>query len=98
MVIQEIVTEVESKTNPVVKVLHKGDMFKVVVMAFKKDMILKEHQTHLPATITVMKGKVNYHTQDSITTIYEYDDFQIPVRESHSIEALEDSLCLLVQG
>lgn len=71
---------------------------KVMIITFKKDMILKEHQTHLPAVITVLEGKVNYRNQDSVTTIDEYDNFQIPDLESHSIEALKDSICLLSQG
>lgn len=98
MVIKEALTEVELKNHPVARILHKGDMFKVMAIAFQKNMILREHKTHLPATITVMKGKVNYRTADSFTTIEEYDDFQIPINETHSIEALEDSICLLVQG
>jgi quercetin dioxygenase-like cupin family protein len=98
MAIKEALEEVELKTHPVARILHKGDMFKVIVIAFKKDMILREHKTHLPATITVVKGKVNYRKEDSVTTINEYDEFQIPIHETHSIEALEDSICLLIQG
>jgi len=56
---------------------------KVMIITFKKGMILKEHKTHLPAMITVLKGKVNYRNQDSVTTIDEYDNFQISVQESH---------------
>lgn len=98
MVIKEALTEVELKSYPVARILHKGDMFKVMVIAFKKGMILREHKTHLPATITVLEGKVNYRKDDSFVMIEEYDDFQIPINETHSIEALEDSICLLVQG
>ena len=98
MIIKEALTEVELKNHPVARILHKGDMFKVMAIAFQKDMILKEHKTHLPATLTVIKGKVNYRTADSITAIEEYDNFQIPINETHSIEALEDSICILIQG
>jgi quercetin dioxygenase-like cupin family protein len=98
MVIKDAMAEVELKSHPVARILHKGDMFKVMIIAFKKDMILKEHKTHLPATITVIKGRVNYRKEDSVTTINEYDDFQIPIHETHSIESLEDSICLLTQG
>jgi quercetin dioxygenase-like cupin family protein len=98
MVIQEALEDVELKNYPVSRVLHKGDMFKVIIIAFKKGMILKEHKTHLPAKITVIKGKINYRTVDSATSVNEYDDFQIPIHETHSIEALEDSICLLIQG
>ena len=98
MVIKEALIEVKLKNHPVARILHKGDMFKVTIITFQKDMILREHKTHLPATLTVMKGKVNYRKADSFITIEEYDNFQIPVNETHSIEALEDSICLLVQG
>jgi quercetin dioxygenase-like cupin family protein len=98
MVIKEALLDVELKSHPVARILHKGDMFKVMIIAFKKGMILKEHKTHLPATITVIKGKVNYRKEDSVTAINEYEDFQIPIHETHSIEALQDSICLLTQG
>lgn len=98
MVIKEALAEVELKNHPVARILHKGDMFKGMIIAFKKDMILREHKTHLPATITVIKGKVNYRKEDSVITINEWDNFQIPIHETHSIEALEDSICLLIQG
>ena len=71
---------------------------KVMIITFKKVMILKEHKTHLPAMMTVLKGKVNYRNQDSVTTIDEYDNFQISVQQSHRVEAVEDSICLLSQG
>ena len=48
-------------------------------ITFKKGMILKEHKTHLPAMMTVLKGKVNYRNQDSVTTIDKYDNFQVSV-------------------
>lgn len=98
MVIKEALAEVKSKNHPVARILHKGDIFKVMAIAFQKDMILREHKTHLPATLTVIKGKVNYRRADSFTTVEEYDNFQIPINETHSIEALEDSICLLIQG
>jgi quercetin dioxygenase-like cupin family protein len=98
MVIEEAFAELALKNHPVARILHKGDMFKAVIIAFKKGMVLREHKTHLPATITVIKGRVNYRKDDSITTIEEYDNFQIPIHETHSIEALEDSICLLIQG
>lgn len=98
MVINDALAEAEINTHPVARILHKGDMFKVMIIAFKKYMILREHKTHLPATITVIKGKVNYRKEGLVTTINEFDDFHIPIHETHSIEALEDSICLLIQG
>ncbi len=97
MTIQVALIEAKLKYHPVARILYKGDLFKATIIAFQKDMILREHKTHLPSTITVLKGKVNYKTVDLFTTIEEYDNFQISINETHSIEVMEDSVCLVTQ-
>lgn len=98
MLLKEIVKQIENSTHPVAKALHKGDHFKILAIGFKKGMILKEHQTHLPAKLFVLKGEVIYTENEISTTLSEYDEIEIPVKVMHSVEALEDSLCLLTQG
>lgn len=98
MIIKEVLAELETKQNPVAKALHKNDHFKVLVMAFKNGMILKEHKAHLPTILTVLEGSVAYINDSEKTMLSKYDSFQIPVNELHSVEAFEDSICLLTQG
>ena len=98
MLLKEIVKQIENATHPVAKALHKGDHFKILAIGFKKGMVLKEHQTHLPAKLFVLKGKVIYRVNEISTTLSEYDDIEIPINVLHSVEAVEDSLCLLTQG
>ena len=98
MVLKEILQQLETAVHPVAKALHKGDHFKVLAIAFKKGMILKEHQAHLPSKLFVLHGEVIYKEGEVTTPLSAYDEMAIPVQVLHSVEALSDSLCLLTQG
>lgn len=98
MIIKEILRQLETAVHPVAKALHIGDHFKVLTIGFKKGMILKEHQAHLPSKLFVLNGEVIYKEGDVTTTLSAYDEMAIPVQVLHSVEALADSLCLLTQG
>lgn len=98
MIIKQILEQLESSAHPVAKALHKGAHFKVLVIGFKKGMILKEHQTKLPTVLTVLNGQVLYKIGTDSTILSIYDEVLIPIEQIHSVEALEDSLCLLTQG
>jgi quercetin dioxygenase-like cupin family protein len=98
MVIKEVLAQLETATHPVAKALHSGAHFKVLVLAFKAGMHLKEHKTHLPAKLTVFSGTVIYREGSKELTLNTYDTTDIHVDVTHSVEALEDSLCLLTQG
>lgn len=99
MVIKDILAQLKTSEHPVARALHKGEHFKVIVLAFKKGMALKEHTAHLPAKLTVLTGSVRY--TDNIghsVTLDVHHTTDIPVNVPHAVEALDDSLCLLTQG
>lgn len=98
MKLKEILLELETANHPVVKALHKGEQFKTIAIGFKKGMILKEHKTNLPAKLFVIQGKVIYKQGEVFTLLNAYDEIEIPTNILHSVEATEDSLCLLTQG
>ena len=98
MKIKEIETQLAGSAHPVAKALHKTDNFKVLAIGFKKGMILKEHEAHAPTKLFVLKGKVIYREGEITKELTLYDETDIPVEIMHSVEALEDSLCLLTQG
>jgi quercetin dioxygenase-like cupin family protein len=98
MTIQDIKTALETSAHPVGRSLHHNDHFKVIVMGFKKGMILKEHKAHKPTKLTVIEGAVNYIQDDETVALSLYQEHVIPIEITHSVEALEDSLCLLTQG
>ena len=98
MIIKETLAELELKDHPVAKALYKTEGFKVLVLAFKKDMLLKEHKAHVPTKLVVIKGEVIYKSETTELSLSCYDEFEIPVNELHSVYAKENSLCLLIQG
>ena len=98
MTIKNVLKQLETATHPVAKPLHKGDNFKVMIIGFKSGMKLKEHTAPMPSKLTVISGKVTYTQQGISTDLMQYDEMEIPVQVIHSVEAKEDSLCLLTQG
>lgn len=98
MVIKDILSELETKDHPVAKALYKKEGFKVLVLAFKKEMILKEHKAHEPTKLVVLDGRVFYKSEAEEIILDKYDEFDIPVNDLHAVHALEDSLCMLLQG
>ena len=98
MILQQILTEIETSKHPVAKALHKGDHFKVLAIGFKRGMVLKEHQAHLPTKLFVLSGQIIYKQNEVCTSLSTYEEIEIPINVLHSVEAAEDSLCLLTQG
>ena len=98
MIIKEILSELEMKDHPVAKALFKKEGFKVLVLAFKNGMILKEHKANVPTKLVVLEGSVKYKSETTEIELGKYDDFEIPINELHAVNALENSLCMLVQG
>lgn len=98
MIIKKAIAELQIKNKPVAKLMHTGVAFKVIVLAFKKGMILHENKTSVPTKLTVINGNVKYNSENLIRNIDTYEEIEIPLEEIHSIEALEDSLCILIQG
>ncbi|MDF2438696.1 MAG: hypothetical protein K0Q95_3072 [Bacteroidota bacterium] len=98
MIIKEIISQMENATQPVVKVLHKGDSFKVLVIGFKNGTVLKDHKTNKQTKLSVLSGEVIYTEGQKRVILEQYDDLDIPIDVMHAVEATEDSLCLLTQG
>lgn len=98
MILKEIIASLEKAAHPIAKALHKGEHFKVLAIGFKKGMILKEHQAHMPTKLFVLNGQVIYKQNENSTILSSLDELDKPVNILHSVEAVEDSLCLLTQG
>ncbi len=98
MVIQEVVATLTDAVSPVIKVLVKGGVAKVIVLGFKKGMVLKEHKTSVSTRLVVIDGQISYSSAKGMVTMNKFDELDIPVNEPHSVEALADSICFLIQG
>ena len=98
MIIKEILEQLKTSKNPVAKAIHKGEHFKVLALALNKGMILKEHKAHITSKLTVLEGAVIYKEENRTITLNKYDEVEIPIEITHSVEATQDSLCILTQG
>ena len=95
---KDILQKLENAVNPVAQVVQNTACSKVMVIAFKKGMTLAAHKTDVPAKLVVIKGKVIYQELNQQEKLFLYDEKDIPVAVLHSVEAIEDSLCLLFKG
>jgi quercetin dioxygenase-like cupin family protein len=98
MILKEIKAQLETSTHPVAKVLHRNSNLKALAIGFNKGMMLKEHKVQLSARLYVLSGKIIYRQGEKSLTLSALEDTDIPLNVVHSVEALEDSLCLLIQG
>ncbi|MFI5159799.1 MAG: hypothetical protein ACHQHN_00910 [Sphingobacteriales bacterium] len=97
MVIQDVLAALKDASGPVVKVLVKGNGGKVIVLGFRKGMVLKEHKTGLNTRLVVIDGQISYFSANGMVTLNKFDELDIPVNEPHSVQALADSICFLIQ-
>lgn len=98
MILANIKAELETATQPVGKMLRKGDDFHVLAIGFKNGMILQEHKSALPARLVVLEGEVVYHSAKGASALSRYEEHEIPVNELHWVEARQDSLILVIKG
>jgi len=98
MTIKDIKEELKTSKHAVTKSLHHGSGFRVLLMGFNKGMILKEHKAHIQSKLTVIEGNVIYKEENRDVVLKQYDEVEIPLEITHSVEATEDSLCILTQG
>jgi quercetin dioxygenase-like cupin family protein len=98
MTIKEIKEQLKVTNHPVAKALHHGNDFKVLIIGFNQGMILKDHKAHITSKLTVLEGALLYKETNRTITLNQYDEVEIPIEITHSVEATQDSLCILTQG
>ena len=60
MLVKEILSELQTATKPLVRKFEQEEGSHVLAIGLKKDVILKEHKSDIPARILVIKGAVTY--------------------------------------
>ena len=98
MIIKHILKELQTEVNPIARSIHTNDHFKVLMIGFKTGMKMKEHRANRTSKLTVISGTVIYYENDVRLKLEKFDEIDIPADIKHSVEAIEDSLCLLTQG
>ena len=97
-ILKEIVKELETSEKPVPKILWQGEKSHILAIGLKKGMLLSKHNSKIPARIVVIKGEIVYNNDNGGTALSLYDEHEIPVEEYHWVEAMEDSMMLVLKG
>jgi quercetin dioxygenase-like cupin family protein len=98
MILKDIIAQTELSNKPLAQIIKHNNQFKVIAIGLKKGMLWPNHKAMLPTTLLVTKGHVVYKENEREVELAVFDDFEIPVNLVHSLEAKEDSLCILLQG
>jgi quercetin dioxygenase-like cupin family protein len=98
MIIKNVKWQLEDATRPISKLIKGGDTFKSMAIGLTKGVTWKDHKAVLPTKLLVIEGKVMYRQEGTEVVLKKYDDMDIPVNLIHSLEALRDSICVLIQG
>lgn len=96
--INDILNQLPSSVKPITKVLKKGNDSKTIVLGLKEGITLKEHKTNTPTTLLVIMGNVVYKEKYREINLKKFESLEIPTDVIHSVDSLEDSICLLIQG
>jgi len=99
MIVDEVLRELATSNKPEARALHKGLNSKTQLFGFKKGMSLKQHEVHMETTVFVLEGRIIYKdVRGREKTLDKYHSLDLPVEVVHTLEAGEDSLCLMIQG
>ena len=98
MIIKNILAQLDEATRPISKIIKTSDSFKSIAIGLKKGIIWRDHKAAMPTKLTVVQGRVTYRQGEHESELERFDDLDIPVDIIHSLEATEDTICILIQG
>ena len=98
MLVKEILSELPAASKPLVRRFEQKEGSHVLAIGLKKNVILKEHKSDIPARILVIKGAVTYITKGKRIELQLFEEHVIPIGEYHSVEPQEDSIFLVIKN
>ncbi len=96
MIINTLLVDLELSSKPLARSVIKGEGYSVLAIGFKREMVLKEHKTSIPAKLIIIYGKIEFVMMNEITILNKFDEHEIPVNVLHELRAVEESLCFLM--
>lgn len=97
MMLNDIQLLLETAEHPIARNIFKTDEVKILVIGFKIGMLLKNHKTPFKSKLMVLYGKVEYKEDNTLNLLSVLEEQTILPDQIHSVKALEDSMCLLIQ-
>lgn len=98
MIIQEIINLMPSSDKVITRILRKYDQNRIIAIGLNKGLILPDHISSVPALLIPIQGKVYFRSEVLSIEVQTFDELEIPINVIHSLEAVEDSVCILIKG
>ncbi len=101
MFLKELLLELESSEEPVSKIMYESNDTRMLAIAFKENMSIVD--CIIPDDVRsvnfhIIQGSIEYKEETLSVMLEHYDDFKIPLNNKYSINALSESICLIVYG
>ncbi len=93
-----ILEEIKNSSKPVTKIIRKTADFKVFAIGLNTGVALKNHKAPGRTKLIVIEGRIDYNTSNKTITLHKFDEFEIPLKETHEVTAHEPSVFILVVG
>jgi len=98
MMIQEVIKMIPNSQSVITRIIRKYVNNRIIVIGLKKGIFLPDHISSVPALLIPIQGKVYFRSDVISIKIQTLEEVEIPVNVMHSLEALEDSVCILIKG
>lgn len=77
--------------RPTVEILMETGNSKEIRMTFKKDQVLKAHQTPFPIVVEIFEGAINFSVNDQVVAMKKGDLIALEGNIIHALEATQKS-------
>ena len=97
MTLNEIEQASIHSESPIIKNIFHANGSSVIAIGMKSGAVLDKHKAPYRAKLMVIKGEIDFNTETESRRLAVYDSYDIPLDVTHSVEAYEDALFLLMQ-
>ncbi|QIE60905.1 hypothetical protein G5B37_09150 [Rasiella rasia] len=91
----EVAEKLKKSDVPVVKKIHDANGTKILAIGLRRGVSLAKHKAPCKARLLVIKGEVDFNTEEESMRFACYESYDIPMNVTHSVEAWDDAICLL---
>lgn len=96
MKIASIYEELMYKSNkPAISVLFESSFTKEIRIVFKKNQIMKEHETAFPIVVEIVEGIIDFGVKGEVYCLKKGNIISLEGGVPHNLKALEDSIIRL---
>lgn len=71
--------------KPSILSIKKNDKTNLFAVGLKEKQVLAKHRTTIPATLMLLKGRVDFNITNESITLKEGDIFEIPINIEHEV-------------